>query len=101
MKQGRRTRDELFTLYAVHNGLAHARLGVSVSRKTAARAVDRNRLRRQVRESFRYSQHALAGLDVVVLANAPARLAEHRALQESLTRHWQNIGSLCRPSSSA
>ena len=48
------------------NGLNHARLGMAISVRVAGGAVARNRLRRQVRESFRQHQHRLAGLDVVV-----------------------------------
>jgi len=48
------------------NGLDHARLGLSIGLKAAGNAVVRNRIRRQVRESFRRPQHQLAGLDIVV-----------------------------------
>ena len=48
------------------NGLEHGRLGLAISRKAARTAVVRNRVRRQVRESFRLHQRRLAGLDVVV-----------------------------------
>ena len=36
-------------------------------------AVCRNRIRRQIRESFRLHQHTLAGLDIVVMANTRRR----------------------------
>jgi len=37
-----------------------------VSRRAARNAVIRNRVRRQLRESFRVNQRRLAGLDIVV-----------------------------------
>ena len=48
------------------NGRGHGRLGLAIGVKAAGGAVARNRIRRQVRESFRVNQHQLAGLDVVV-----------------------------------
>ena len=49
-----------------HNGRGHGRLGLAIGVKAAGGAVARNRIRRQVRESFRVHQHQLAGLDIVV-----------------------------------
>jgi|GEM_PF-3976772 len=42
-----------------------ARLGMAVAKKCAKRAVDRNRLKRLARESFRQHKHSLAGFDIV------------------------------------
>lgn len=50
----------------VGNGRGHGRLGLAIGVKAAGGAVARNRIRRQVRESFRVHQHELAGLDIVV-----------------------------------
>ena len=38
-----------------------ARLGMAVSRRVSKRAVVRNRIRRQIRESFRIQRHGLQG----------------------------------------
>jgi ribonuclease P protein component len=91
MKSGRRRRDELFTLYYLGNKLGHARLGLTVSRKTAPRAVDRNRLRRQVRESFRHHQSGMADLDIVVMAQPRAVRSDNTHLRAALSEHWQHF----------
>ncbi len=91
MKEGRRIRDEYFTVYARHNGLAHGRLGMTVARKVSTAAVCRNRIRRQIRESFRLNQHALAGLDIVVMANARAANGENPVLRDVLSAHWKRL----------
>ncbi len=46
-----------FTVLARENGLDYPRLGLAISKKCAKRAVDRNRIKRQFRESFRLNQH--------------------------------------------
>jgi ribonuclease P protein component len=50
------------------NALAWSRIGIIVSRKVAGRAVDRNRIKRLVRETFRQKQAGFTGHDLVVLA---------------------------------
>lgn len=48
------------------NELGHARLGMVVAKRQFKRAVDRNRMRRIIRETFRLSSPELPPLDVVV-----------------------------------
>jgi ribonuclease P protein component len=55
-----------FTLFVRPNGGSHARIGIIASKRVAARAVDRNRAKRLVREAFRRVRRRLGGLDVVV-----------------------------------
>ena len=45
-----------------------ARLGLVVAKKNIKLAVQRNRFKRLIRESFRLKQQQLVGLDIVVLA---------------------------------
>lgn len=54
-------------LLARPNQLPYARLGTVVSKKNTRLAVQRNRLKRQLREQFRLHQRELAGLDIVIL----------------------------------
>jgi len=93
MKEGRRHRDEYFTVYTRSNGLDHGRLGMTVSRRVSAAAVGRNRIRRQIRESFRLNQHALPGIDVVVMANSRAAAGDNTTLRQALNKHWKRLAS--------
>jgi ribonuclease P protein component len=84
-----RSSDRYFTVLAKHNGMTHARLGLAISRRVAARAVDRNRLRRLARESFR--QAILAPLDYVVMAKKEAVANDSATLRGSLDGHFARL----------
>jgi ribonuclease P protein component len=85
-----RSSDRFFTVLARSTGRAMARLGLTVSRRAARRAVDRNRLKRLARESFRHHP-ALPPWDFVVLARSDANRAERPALRASLDRHFEQL----------
>lgn len=76
-----------------------ARLGIAVGKKHVRRANRRNRLKRTVRESFRLNRERLAGLDLVVVAQAPADRQPGPALRASLERHWEEQAKRCEPPS--
>lgn len=85
-----RSTDRFFTVLARPSGRPVARLGLTVSRRVAKRAVDRNKLKRLARESFR-QQRALPPWDFVVLARAGAALAARPELRASLDRHFEQL----------
>jgi ribonuclease P protein component len=62
-------------VFARVNDLGRARLGLAISKKCAKSAVQRNRIKRLVRESFRRLRLELPGADFVVLCRAGA--ADH------------------------
>jgi ribonuclease P protein component len=69
-KQGSRHPGRLFLLIAAPNGISCDRLGLAVSRRVGG-AVERNRARRLLRESFRRLERPPgAGADLVVVARA-------------------------------
>jgi len=55
-----------YTFYLESRNAGGPRLGLLVTRKHAARATERNRIKRCLREAFRLEQAALGPLDVLV-----------------------------------
>ena len=53
-------------MYVGRRDSGAARLGVLISRRHAARAVVRNRIKRCIREAFRLEQERLGPIDVLV-----------------------------------
>ena len=88
---GKRFRSTVFTLVASTNELQHPRLGLAISRKAAARAVDRNRLKRVVRESFRYNASTMKSFDIVVHATPIARTQPSASLSRKLDDLWRKL----------
>ncbi|MDD3530239.1 MAG: ribonuclease P protein component [Gallionellaceae bacterium] len=68
------------------NGLLYPRLGLIMPKKVWARAVDRNRVRRILREAFRLDQGELGGLDVVIRVKATAQDVDYRAQWRDFVR---------------
>lgn len=81
-------------LFARPNDMEHPRLGLSV-RRTVGTAVRRNRIKRLIREAFRFMQHDWPrGYDLIVVVRPhdPLTLAEyqrciHKAMRQ-LHREW-------------
>lgn len=89
-----RSGDECFRILARINGMQRHRLGMAVSKKTCAKAVGRNRIKRIVRESFRTRLTGFVGdntLDFVVLPTAAAANQSNKTLDESLLIHWKRL----------
>jgi len=72
MQEGLRLTDERLILWVRPNGLGYTRIGLVVGKRLGG-AVQRNRLRRLIRESFRLSYPRLPrGLDVACSPRHPA-----------------------------
>ena len=66
LREGTRQRLGGYTFFFRRRGSEAPRLGILISRKHAAAAVERNRIKRCIREAFRLEQEHLQGLELLV-----------------------------------
>ena len=88
--------SKALTVLARPSGQASARLGLAIPRKQIRRAVERNRLKRLIRESFRRHQDLLHGLDVVVIGRSELLKKSTQWVFENLEDHWRQVSERCR-----
>ncbi len=78
-------------ILARENGLDHPRLGLVIGKKSVKLAVQRNRLKRLMRDSFRLNQHLLAGLDIVIVARKGLGEIENPELHQHFGKLWKRL----------
>ncbi|WP_338032703.1 ribonuclease P protein component [Chromatium okenii] len=88
-----RTGKTGFVILSRANDIGSPRLGLAISKKCARRAVDRNRLKRIARESFRLHAHSISGVDIVILCAQGALTMSNQQLFLLLARAWITIGT--------
>jgi ribonuclease P protein component len=81
----------LFSFYARRNEESYPRLGMNIAKKNIRSAVTRNQVKRLIRESFRFSQHELVGLDIVVAANRFQKEIDKAEIRRCLDDQWKKI----------
>ncbi|RCL29629.1 ribonuclease P protein component [Pseudomonas sp. AFG_SD02_1510_Pfu_092] len=78
-------------ILARENGLDHPRLGLVIGKKSVKLAVQRNRLKRLMRDSFRLNQQLLAGLDIVIVARKGLGEVENPELHQHFGKLWKRL----------
>lgn len=93
-KQGRRLHQGPLSAVLAVNTLDHPRIGFALGKKFAKLAVQRNRLKRLLRERFRHSQADFQAMDVVIFLRG--RLPDSaNAESEAVERLWTKLNSTC------
>jgi ribonuclease P protein component len=70
-----------------------SRVGLVIAKKHIKLAVDRNRVKRLIRESFRHNQHQLIKIDAIVLSRNGLADIGNPAIYEMLNQLWKKIQS--------
>lgn len=82
--------DKYFKIFFVRNGKKNARLGIIASKRTLPGAVQRNRVKRTIRERFR--QHSIRDqqIDLIVMVRCADSPAEQNERLKTLFSRVEN-----------
>ncbi|CUR53797.1 Ribonuclease P protein component [Serratia symbiotica] len=83
-----RVSTQQITILGRTNKLLHPRIGLSIAKKYIKYAHERNRIKRIIRESFRYHQHKLLTIDFIVLVKKEIETLDNHTLMKSLEKLW-------------
>ena len=79
---------EFIVLYS-NNTLGQARLGLAISKRKMAKAHERNRIKRLLRETFRTA--SLPALDIIVLAKRDCSDVQNSIIIANLRKAWEKL----------
>lgn len=90
-QQPQRFSSQHFTFLVTNNQEQHPRLGFAVAKKRVKLAVQRNRIKRLTRNSFRLQQHHLPAIDMVVMVRNGVDTLENSEIERQLSKIWRKI----------
>jgi ribonuclease P protein component len=91
LHHARRMTSRNFAVWAQPNARGQSRLGIIAGKKAAARAVDRNRAKRLIRESFSAVFGEIVPVDVVVQLRTDLRALNNAAVRGELRQLLENF----------
>ena len=90
--KGKNAASKCVVVYYIRNGKAENRLGITVSTKLGG-AVQRNRIRRRLKEIYRLNEPSLRmGYDIVLVARMRSRFAGWNELESSVLALFDKLG---------
>ena len=89
--KGKSAASQCAVVYCRRNGKGENRLGLTVSAKLGG-AVQRNRIRRRLKEIYRLNEIYLAqGYDIVIVARARSRYAGYHEIESSVLSMFKTL----------
>jgi len=70
---------------------SHPRLGLIIAKKNVRLAVQRNRIKRIIRDGFRVNQHDLKNLDIIVLAKRGIDKFDNPLIHSKMDKLWRKV----------
>jgi len=94
--KGKSAASNCVVVYCIRNGKPENRLGITVSSKLGG-AVQRNRIRRRLKEIYRLNERSLCtGYSIVLVARQRSRHASWRELESSVLSLFKKLGLFTR-----
>lgn len=94
-REGKRRYYGPLVVITCPNPNGQARLGFAISKRSQPRAVDRNRTKRLLRESFRHVAAELPAVDIVISMSRKVRMRTEADLHRALQQIWAGLKSSC------
>ena len=82
--KSRRLNTEHFNILCAPNSLGYARVGFVLSKKMVPGAVERNRVKRVLREFFRLNQSLFGSMDVVFVAKKGSEMLDYSLAEKEI-----------------
>jgi len=90
--KGKNAASKCVVVYCIKNNSPKNRLGITVSAKLGG-AVQRNRIRRRLKEIYRINEQTLCtGVDIVIVARFRSRNATWSELESSVLSLFRKLG---------
>lgn len=83
--------NRYFLILARRNQVQHGRLGLVIGKKNLPKAIQRNRIKRLLRNSFRLNQELLKDLDIVILARSNMTSLDNQQIVKIIQDLWRNL----------
>lgn len=90
-RSARKQADNSFLFLVKENRRSSARLGLAISKKRIQSAVQRNKVKRMIREGFRKKRTVMKNLDIVVLVQKNIDQKRIKEIKKSLSKHWEKL----------
>jgi len=94
-RKAKKLSGQYISLVNCKNDIGHPRLGLSFSKKHFPNAVDRNRLKRVARETFRLKQDKLDQLDIIAVGSKGANLLTPQEQYQLFNTLWDRLSKRC------
>ena len=78
-------------MLAIKQQTLQTRLGMVVAKKNISKSVERNRIKRLVRESFRHARLQLPGLDIIVLIRKGLDSLPNYVISSKIDALWKDL----------
>ncbi len=92
-KNGRSGYDKILGIKAIVSQQANSRFGIVVSAKISKKAVERNKIKRQIREIIRARLDKIkSGYDIMIISLPDILGKNYQEIEESISRHFKRLG---------
>jgi len=91
-KNGQSSYDKIIGVKVMANDLDNSRFGILVSTKISKKAVERNKLKRQIREIIRLDLDIIKpGYNLIIITLGPILGKTHQEIEKSIRGHFKKL----------